>query len=103
MRDDAYIWHLKKVESPKIQRKTRWTGATLLFLDESFVQSEPNVRRTWWMEGRHPEIQVRQGNRMKLSLISAVEFKGQLYFRISPLNQNFNGGGVIEFLRYLLR
>lgn len=40
---------------------------------------------------------------MKLSLISAVGVRGQLYFRISEINENFNGGDVMDFLRYLLR
>lgn len=40
---------------------------------------------------------------MKLSLISMVGTRGRLYFRISKVNQNFDGGGAIEFLRYLLR
>lgn len=102
-RDGAYIRRWKKVEWPKFQREARRTHATLLFLDESFAPSEPNVRCTWWIAGERPEIQARQGNRMKLSLISAVGVKGQLYFRISKMNQNFDGGGVIEFLRYLLK
>ena len=102
-RDEAYIRHGKRVEWPKIQRVARRTRSPLLFLDERLVPSQPHVRRTGGMEGRRPEIQVRQGNRMKLSLISAVGLTGQLYFRISPWNQNFNGGGVLEFLRSLLR
>ncbi len=102
-RDEAYIRHWKKVEWPKIQREARRTGATTLFLDESFVQSEPNVRRTRWVEGRRPEIQVRQGKRMKLSLISAVGVTGQLYFEASKMNENFDGGGVMDLLRHLLK
>ena len=102
-RDEAYIRHWKKVEWPKIQREARRTRATLLFLDESFVPSEPNVRRTWWTEGKRPEIQVRQGKRMKLSLISAVGVKGQLYFEVSKMNEHFDGDGVMDFLRYLLK
>ena len=42
-----------------------------------------------------------RGKRRKLSLISAVGVKGQLFLRIRPLNQNFDGDGVQEFLRYL--
>ena len=61
------------------------------------------MRRTWWIEGKRPEIQVRPGNHRKLSLISAVGTKGQLYFRIGQGNENFDGSGVIEFLRYLLK
>ena len=78
-------------------------GATLLFLDESAQQSDPNVRRTWSPEGTRPEIHVRPGDRMKLSLISAGGTKAQLYFRIAQGNENFDGSGVIEFLRYLLK
>ena len=102
-RDEVWIRHWKTVEWPKIQREARRARATLLFLDESFVQSEPHVRRTWWIAGKRPEIQVCQGKRMKLSRISAVGAKGQLYFRISKLNEYFDGAGVLEFLRYLLR
>ena len=61
------------------------------------------MRRTWWIEGKRPEIQVRPGNHRKLSLISAVGTKGQLYFRIGQGNENFDGSGVIKFLRYLLK
>ncbi len=32
-----------------------------------------------------------------------VGTKGQLYFRIGQGNENFDGSGVIEFLRYLLK
>jgi transposase len=102
-RDEEYIRHWKEVKWPKIQKEARRKDATILFLDESFVQSERNVRRTWWIEGKRREIHVRQGKRMKLSLISAVGLEGQLYFRISELNQNFDGGEVIEFLRYVLK
>ncbi len=38
---------------------------------------------------------------MKLSLISAVGVTGQLYFQV--LDENLDGGRVIEFLRYLLK
>lgn len=102
-RDEEYIRHWKEGKWPKIQKEGRRKTATTLFLDESFVQSEPNARRTWWIERKRPKIQVRQRKRMKLSLISAVGLHGQPYFRISPLNQNFDGGRVIEFLRYLLK
>ena len=102
-RDEEYIRQWKRVEWPKIQAEARRRGATLLFLDESCVQSEPNVRRTWSIVGSRPEIVVRERNRMKFSLISAVGVKGQLYFRISAMNESFDGLDVIDFLRYLLK
>ena len=89
-----------KTEGPREARRTR---TTLLFLDERFVPSEHHVRWSWWLEGTRPEIQVRQGDRVKLSLISPVGTKGQFYFRIGKVNENFDGSGVVEFLRYLLK
>ena len=76
-------------------------GATILFRDESSKQSDPNVRRTWWLEGVRPEPRVREGNRMKLSRIFAVGVRGKLYFRIQA--ENLDGGRVIEVVQYLLR
>ena len=100
-RDEEYIRHWRTVEWPKIVARARRQGATILFLDESFKQSAPNVRRTWWLEGIRPEIRVRERDRMKLSLISAVGVKGELYFQIHE--ESIDGGRVIEFLEHLLR
>lgn len=100
-RDEAYIHHWRRVEWPRIVARARRQGATILFLDESFKQSDPNVRRTWWLEGERPEIRVREGSRMKLSLISAVGVKGELYFEIYM--ESIDGGRVMEFLEHLLR
>ena len=100
-RDEAYIRHWREVEWPRIVARAHRQGATILFLDESSKQSDPNVRRTWWLEGVRPELRVREGDRMKLSLISAVGVKGELYFEIHE--ENIDGGRVIEFLQYLLK
>ena len=89
------------MEWPKIVARAHQQGAPILFLDESSKQSDPNVRRTWWLEGVRPELRVREGSRMKLSRISAVGVKGELYFRIHV--ENLDGGRVIEFVQYLLR
>ena len=102
-RDETYIRHGKETEWLKIRGEARRTRATLLFLDKSFVQSGSKIGPTWWMEGRWPDVQVHQGKRMELSRLSAVGVKRQLYFRISKMNENFDGDGVLEFLRYLLK
>jgi transposase len=100
-RNEPYIRQWVRVEWPRIVARARRQGATILFLDESYKQSAPNVRRTWWLEGVRPEIRVREGNRMKLSLISAVGARGELYFEVHE--ENIDGGRVIEFLTYLLK
>lgn len=100
-RDESHIRQWRAVEWPKIVARARRQGATILFLDESSKQSDPNVRRTWWLEGVRPELRVREGDRMKLSLISAVGVKGELYFRIHE--ENIDGGRIIEFLEHLLK
>lgn len=89
-----------KDEWPKIVLQARETGATIFFLDESGIQSSPNVRRTWALRGSRWVIKARE-RREKLSLISAVNADGDLYFRIHE--ENITGTDVLAFLRYLLR
>jgi len=100
-RDEKWIHEWVENEWPKIVLYARRTKATLLFLDESCVQSQPNVRRTWARIGSEPEIRTRQGKRDKLSLISAVSVEGELYFRIH--RKDIDGLDVIAFLRRLLK
>lgn len=99
-RDEAYIRKWTKEEWPKIQERARRTHATILFLDESFQQSRPNVRRTWAPQGSRPEMRYQQGDRMKLNLISAVTPEGALYYEVDT--ENIDGTRVIWFLEKLL-
>lgn len=100
-RDEAYIREWVTEEWPRIQARARRTGATILFLDESCQQSFPNVRRTWAPEGSRPEMRYRQGNRLKLNLISAVSPEGALYYEIHE--ESIDGTRVLEFLEKLLK
>lgn len=99
-RNEAYIRQWTKEEWPRIQARAYRTGATMLFLDESCQQSFPNVRRTWAPQGSRPEIRYRQGNRLKLNLISAVTPDGALFFDIHE--ENIDGTLVMWFLEKLL-
>ncbi|MHB1435724.1 MAG: IS630 family transposase, partial [Thermoplasmata archaeon] len=99
-RNEAYIRQWVREEWPKIQARARRTGATILFLDESCQQSFPNVRRTWAPEGSRPEMHYRQGNRLKLNLISAVSPDGALFFDIHE--ESIDGTRVLWFLEQLL-
>jgi transposase len=99
-RNEAYIREWTREEWPKIQARARRTGATILFLDESCQQSFPNVRRTWAPEGSRPEMRYRQGDRLKLNLISAVSPEGALFFDIHE--ESIDGTRVLWFLEQLL-
>jgi transposase len=99
-RNERYIRHWVREEWPSIQERARRTGATVLFLDESCAQSLPNVRRTWAPTGERPELPYRQGDRLKLNLISAVSAEGTLLFDIHE--DNIDGTRVIWFLEQLL-
>ena len=73
----------------------------MLFLDESCVQSRPNVRKTWAPSGARPVMRVKEGERNKLSLISAVSMDAELYFRVHT--DNITGTEIIGFLKHLLK
>ncbi len=98
--DQRYIRQWVREEGPKIQTRARRTGATILFLDESCQQSFSNVRRTWAPAGSRPEMRDRQGNRLKLNLISAVTPDGALFFDLHE--ESIDGMRVLWFLEQLL-
>jgi len=76
-------------------------GAVIFFYDESCVQSQPNVRRTWGICGKRPEIRVKQGCRDKLSIVSAVSADGELFFSVH--GHDLTGEDTVVFLRKLIR
>ncbi|MHB8566819.1 MAG: hypothetical protein ACYC7D_00690 [Nitrososphaerales archaeon] len=62
-RDDYYIKWWVENRWPEIVELAREEKAAILFLDESSVQSQPNVRRTWAPRGSRPEIRAKWGKR----------------------------------------
>lgn len=99
-RKEEIIQEWVQREWPRIVLQARETDATIYFLDESAVQSRPNVRRTWALRGKRWIMKAKE-RREKLSLISAVSIDGDLYFRVHE--ENITGTDVLMFLRYLLR
>lgn len=65
-------------EWPKIQVRARRTEVTIFPLDGSCVQSQPTVRRAQVPERSRPEMYFRQGDLMRLTLISALNPGGTL-------------------------
>lgn len=98
-RDDDYIKWWVEHKWPEILELARKENAIILFMDESSVQSQPNVKRTWAPRGSRPEIRTREGERDKLSLISAVEMDGELFFSVH--GHNLQGNDIVAFLKKL--
>ena len=80
-------------------KEAREYDATILFLDESGMQSRPNVRRTWSIRGKRPPISVKEA-RDKLSIVSAVSEDGELFFSITY--ESMKDLDIITFLEQLL-
>jgi len=99
-RNEEYIQEWIKNEWPKIVAEARRIGATIFFIDESGIQTSPNVRRTWALRGSRPDMRIK-ARREKLSLISAVTVEGDLYFKIHE--EDITGTDILVFLRYLLQ
>ena len=99
-RDDEYIKHWIYHKWPEILELARMENAVILFMDESSVQSQPNVKRTWALRGSRPELRAK-ARRDKLSIISAVEMNGELFFSIH--GHDLEGVDTIRFLRKLTR
>ena len=74
-------------------------NATILFQDESWVQSRPNVRRSWSKRGKRPAMKVKD-NRDGISITSAVTPDGDLYFMIRE--RSMGSEDIISFLDQLL-
>jgi transposase len=98
-RDEEYIRHWVRRTWPEIFRHTLETGATLVFVDESGIQTTPNVRRSWAAEGTRPVLRC-LGSREKLSVISGVTLEGELYFEVH--RHDMTGTEVIWFLEQLM-
>ncbi|MDG7015948.1 MAG: IS630 family transposase [Nitrososphaerota archaeon] len=99
-RDDDYIAWWVENKWPEILALAETENATILFIDESAVQSQPNVRRTWARRGSRPEIRAR-ARREKLSVFSAVGMDGQLFFSVH--GHDLEGRDTVVFLRKLLK
>ncbi len=73
---------------------------TLAFMDESGFNTTPHVRRTWAPVGQTPSFR-HPFTWHKLSVISTVTSKGQLYFRIHQ-KKSVNTVDIINFIRQML-
>jgi len=100
-RDENAIQEWISLNWPQIVETARLEDAVIFFYDEGGVQSQPNVRRTWSQRGRRPEIVVKQSNRDKLALISAVTWDGELYFSVH--SHDLTDEDTVRFLKKLAK
>jgi transposase len=98
-RNESYIRNWVAHRWPEIFRFAQSTHATLIFADESGVQTTPNVRRSWAEEGSRPVLRVK-GHFEKVSVISGVSLEGELNFEVH--RHDLTGTEVIWFLEQLL-
>jgi len=74
---------------------------TLVFLDESGFNTTPHVARTWAPIGCTPSFR-HPFTWHKLSVISAVTSKGQMFFRIHQ-KKSVKDVDIVNFLRQILK
>ena len=98
-KDDEYVKKWLSEDYPQYVKEAREHGATILFPDESGMQSRPNVRRTWSTRGKRPPIRVKEA-RDKISIVSAVSEEGELFFAITY--ESMRDHNIIAFLEQLL-
>ena len=82
------------------QKKLREKGCTLVFLDESGFNTTPYIAKTWAPIGRTPVFK-HPVKWYKISVISAVTTRGQLFFRLHP-KKSVKDVDVINFIRQIL-
>jgi transposase len=98
-RDEEYVRHWVTTTWPEIFRQSLTDGSTLVFVDESGVQTTPNVRRNWAVKGTRPTLRC-LGSRDKLSVIRGITLEGELFFEVH--RHDLSGTEVIWFLGQLL-
>jgi transposase len=98
-RDEGYIRRWVRDHWPDIAEEARRRRATVVFVDESGIQTTPNVRRSWSRVGSRLVLRS-PAHHEKISAISGVTSDGELYFELHE--DDITGTQVIWFLEQLL-
>ncbi|MGI0129528.1 MAG: IS630 family transposase [Thermoplasmata archaeon] len=98
-RDEGYIRWWKGVQWPTIAEEARRRKATVVFADESGIQTTPNVRRSWARMGSRLVLKS-PTHHEKVSTISGVTADGEIDFELHE--HDITGTEVIWFLEQLL-
>ncbi len=97
-KNPEYVSEWLEKNYPEYVKEAKEENATILFQDESGLQSRPNVRKTWSLKGKRAVMKVRE-KRDKISISSAVSVNGDLYFAIKE--GSMNEDDIISFLDQL--
>lgn len=98
-RSPEAIARWKRVEFPQIAAQAKACGAQIWFQDESGVRSDYHSGTTWAPVGRTPVV-VSTGKRTSVNMISAVNARGGLHFRL--VDGSVNADAFIDYLKALL-
>jgi transposase len=85
-------------EFPKIKRRAAKEGASIYFGDASHLRSDFHAGTTWGEKGKTPVIKT-TGKRFGLSIISAINNKGEMRFMV--IEGGVNSDQFIKFLQRL--
>lgn len=86
-------------EFPKIQRLAAKEGASIYFGDASHLRSDFHAGTTWGEKGKTPII-TKTGKRFGLSVISAINNRGEMRFLV--VDGGVNSDQFITFLKRLV-
>lgn len=85
---------------PGLRRKARKHGASIFFLDEAGLDSEPRLGRTYGLKGQTPVVTT-TGQRQSVNVISAVTASGA--FWCQSYTERLNAQLFAQFLREFMR
>jgi transposase len=97
--DPEAVARWKAEEYPQIRAQAAKVGATIYFAHEAGVGSDYHAGTTWAPVGRIPVVAT-TGDRVEVTLISAISAKGKL--RFAAYDGSLNGPVFIDFCRRLL-
>jgi transposase len=101
-RDPKAITAWLEADWPRIKKRSRRQGASIVLIDESGLLMAPLARRTWAPRGRTPELVQKSGTREKVSILAALcisprRDRLELYSQTLP-NGYFDNWHVATFL-----
>ena len=76
---DVKKW--KDEEFPRLAKRAKELGASIVFADESGLSSHYVYRRTWDVKGKTPIVRV-ANSRSRLNMFVAISPDGEIYFMI---------------------
>jgi len=99
-RDPVAIAQWVQEDYPRLRARARRRAAKIFFLDEAGIRSDSVLGRTWAPKGQTPEVAT-SGRRQAVNAISAVNARGEFWFRI--YSQRLNKELFLQFLKAFLR